>query len=195
MQDIPQPHREAMVARCWQSPGTIQLVQETTTLNLTNLKDCRSKLRPRKKRSQSSRRLHVPAAVAFIYGRAASLVGQRYGTGRSRSRKASGRAAEGERAFYPLASIAAWDGTWRRQFPLSKQYGSHLSQSSQRILGLPSAPLRSVPCDRPHSSRLRPIDSPRGGGPRGIASGSLPLSSRKCRDLSALASSQKIGTT
>jgi len=67
--DILQPHREAMAERCRQLPGPLLLVQDTTTLNYTGLKDCTAGLGPLKKRSESSRGLHVHAAVAFTEGR------------------------------------------------------------------------------------------------------------------------------
>ena len=49
--------------------GTVLLVQDTTTLNYTGLRKCTSGLGPLKKRSESSRGLHVHAAVAFTPGR------------------------------------------------------------------------------------------------------------------------------
>ena len=69
MEDVLQPHREALAERCRQVPGSVLLVQDTTTLNYTGLKDCTAGLGPLKERSSSSRGLHVRAAVAFTEGR------------------------------------------------------------------------------------------------------------------------------
>ena len=69
MEDVLQPHREALAERCRQLPGSVLLVQDTTTLNYTGLKDCTAGLGPLKERGNSSRGLHVHAAVAFSEGR------------------------------------------------------------------------------------------------------------------------------
>ena len=69
MEDVLQPHREALAERCRQVPGSVLLVQDTTTLNYTGLKDCTAGLGPLKERSSSSRGLHVHAAMAFSEGR------------------------------------------------------------------------------------------------------------------------------
>ena len=69
MEDVLQPHREALAERCRQLPGSVLLVQDTTTLNYTGLKDCTAGLGPLKERSSSSRGLHVHAAMAFSEGR------------------------------------------------------------------------------------------------------------------------------
>ena len=66
-QDILQPHREALLERV-QVERTVLLVQDTTTLNYTNLKDCAAGLGPLKKRSESARGLFVHAAVGFTEG-------------------------------------------------------------------------------------------------------------------------------
>ncbi len=67
LDDILQPHREAMAERCRQLPGPLLLVQDTTTLNYTGLKDRTRGPGPLKKREESSRGLH--AEVAFTAGR------------------------------------------------------------------------------------------------------------------------------
>ena len=51
MEDVLQPHREALAERCRQLPGTVLLVQDTTTLNYTGLKDCTADLGPLKCRN------------------------------------------------------------------------------------------------------------------------------------------------
>ena len=68
-QDEPGRHREALAERAGQQPGTVLLVQDTTTLNYTGLKDCTQGLGPLKDRANSSRGLFVHAAVAFTPGR------------------------------------------------------------------------------------------------------------------------------
>ena len=40
MEDVLQPHRQALAERCRQLPGTVLLVQDTTPLNYTGLQDC-----------------------------------------------------------------------------------------------------------------------------------------------------------
>ena len=67
-EDILQPHREALVERC-RDESTVLLVQDTTTLNYTGLKDSTSGLGPLQDRESSSRGLFVHAAVAFTAGR------------------------------------------------------------------------------------------------------------------------------
>ena len=62
------PHREALAERC-RRQGTVLLVQDTTTLNWTRLKDSSRGLGPLQKRSDSSRGLFVHAALAFTEGR------------------------------------------------------------------------------------------------------------------------------
>ena len=69
MEDVLQPHREALAERCRQLPGSVLLVQDTTTLNYTGLKDCTAGLGPLKERGNSARGLHVHAAMAFSEGR------------------------------------------------------------------------------------------------------------------------------
>ena len=69
MEDVLQPHREALAERCRQLTGTVLLVQDTTTLNYTGLKDCTADLGPLKERGNSARGLHVHAAMAFSEGR------------------------------------------------------------------------------------------------------------------------------
>ena len=68
IEDILQPHREALVERC-RPESTVLLVQDTTTLNYTGLKDSTSGLGPLQDRESSSRGLFVHAAVAFTAGR------------------------------------------------------------------------------------------------------------------------------
>ena len=67
-EDILQPHREALLERV-RLESTVLLVQDTTTLNYTALKDSAQGLGPLKKRSESARGLFVHAAVAFTEGR------------------------------------------------------------------------------------------------------------------------------
>ena len=66
-QDILQPHREALLERV-QAEQTVLLVQDTTTLNYTNLKDSAAGLGPLKERASSARGLFVHAAVGFTAG-------------------------------------------------------------------------------------------------------------------------------
>ena len=68
--DILQPHREALVERC-RSASAVLLVQDTTTLNYTGLKDSTRGLGPLQERTSSARGLFVHAAVAFTEGRRA----------------------------------------------------------------------------------------------------------------------------
>ena len=68
VEDILQPHREALVERCRQEPAVL-LVQDTTTLNYTGLKDSADGLGPLRDRESSARGLFVHAAVAFTAGR------------------------------------------------------------------------------------------------------------------------------
>ena len=65
--DILQPHREALLERV-QQESTVLLVQDTTTLNYTNLKGCTSGLGPLKERANSARGLFVHAVVGFTQG-------------------------------------------------------------------------------------------------------------------------------
>ena len=69
-EDILQPHREALVERCRQA-STVLLVQDTTTLNYTGLRDSTAGLGPLGVRESSARGLFVHAAVAFTEGRRA----------------------------------------------------------------------------------------------------------------------------
>ncbi len=66
-EDILQPHREALLERV-QEESTLLLVQDTTTLNYTNLKACTSGLGPLKQRSSSARGLFVHAALGLTAG-------------------------------------------------------------------------------------------------------------------------------
>ena len=68
--DILQPHREALVERCRQESAVL-LVQDTTTLNYTGLKESTQGLGPLQERTNSARGLFVHAAVAFSEGRRA----------------------------------------------------------------------------------------------------------------------------
>ncbi len=65
--DILQPHREALLERA-QVESTVLLVQDTTTLNFTNLKACTSGLGPLKERASSARGLFVHATLGFTEG-------------------------------------------------------------------------------------------------------------------------------
>ena len=66
-EDILQPHREALLERVQVEP-TVLLVQDTTSLNYTNLKACTSGLGPLKERRNSARGLFVHATVGFTEG-------------------------------------------------------------------------------------------------------------------------------
>ena len=68
LDDILQPHREALLERL-RLERTVLLVQDTTTLNYTNLKDSATGLGPLQQRTSSSRGLFVHASVAFTPGR------------------------------------------------------------------------------------------------------------------------------
>ena len=68
--DILQPHREALVERC-RPESAVLLVQDTTTLNYTGLKESTQGLGPLQERTSSARGLFVHAAVAFSEGRRA----------------------------------------------------------------------------------------------------------------------------
>ena len=65
--DILQPHREALLERV-QQEATVLLVQDTTTLNYTNLQGSTSGLGPLKERANRARGLFVHAAVGFTEG-------------------------------------------------------------------------------------------------------------------------------
>ncbi len=65
--DILQPHREALLERV-QVESTVLLVQDTTTLNYTNLRGVTRGLGPLQDRASSSRGLFVHAAVGFTEG-------------------------------------------------------------------------------------------------------------------------------
>lgn len=65
--DILQPHREALLERV-QEESTVLLVQDTTTLNYTNLKGCTTGLGPLKDRANRARGLFVHATVGFTQG-------------------------------------------------------------------------------------------------------------------------------
>ena len=66
-QDILQPHREALLERV-QVESTVLLVQDTTTLNYTNLRGVTRGLGPLQDRASSARGLFVHAAVGFTEG-------------------------------------------------------------------------------------------------------------------------------
>ena len=66
--DILQPHREALVERS-RAESVVLLVQDTTTLNYTGLRDSTTGLGPLGERSGGGRGLFVHAAVAFTEGR------------------------------------------------------------------------------------------------------------------------------
>ena len=66
--DILQPHREAMVERC-RLHATVLLVQDTTSLNYTSMREVTRGLGPLKQRSNAARGLWVHATVAFTAGR------------------------------------------------------------------------------------------------------------------------------
>ena len=66
-EDILQPHREALLERV-QEESMLLLVQDTTTLNYTNLKACTSGPGPLKERSSSARGLFVHAALGLTAG-------------------------------------------------------------------------------------------------------------------------------
>ena len=66
--DILQPHREALVERC-RLHSTVLLVQDTTSLNFTSMREVTSGLGPLKQRSNAACGLWVHAQVAFTPGR------------------------------------------------------------------------------------------------------------------------------
>ncbi len=66
-EDILQPHREALVERC-RLASTVLLVQDTTTLNYTGLRESTAGLGPLRERTGSARGLFVHAAVVFTEG-------------------------------------------------------------------------------------------------------------------------------
>ena len=66
-ENILQPHHEALLERV-QLESTVLLVQDTTTLNYTNLQACTSGLGPLKERSSSVRGLFVHAALGLTEG-------------------------------------------------------------------------------------------------------------------------------
>ena len=69
-EDILQPHREALVERC-RPASAVLLVQDTTTLNYTGLRESTAGLGPLRERTGSARGLFVHAAVVFTEGRRA----------------------------------------------------------------------------------------------------------------------------
>ena len=67
--DILQPHREALLERLRADASqTLLLVQDTTTLNYTNLRRSARGLGPLQDRASSSRGLFVHASVGFTVG-------------------------------------------------------------------------------------------------------------------------------
>ena len=69
MEHILALHREGMVDRCQLVGGTVLLVQHTTTLKYTGLRERTSGRGPLKKRSRSLPGLHVHASVAYTEDR------------------------------------------------------------------------------------------------------------------------------
>ena len=92
-QDILQPHREALLERV-QVERTVLLVQDTTTLNYTNLKDCAAGLGPLKKRSESAR-------GGGVHGRGAAAGGERLGAVGAAAAGPGQEGGEGESALVP----------------------------------------------------------------------------------------------
>ena len=68
LEDILQPHREAMAERS-ALHRTVLLVQDTTALKYKGLRNCTTGLGPLRKRTDKARGLWVHAAVAFTEGR------------------------------------------------------------------------------------------------------------------------------
>ena len=96
--DILQPHREALVERC-RSASAVLLVQDTTTLNYTGLKDSTRGLGPLQERTSSARGLFVHAAVAFTEGRRALGVSGLETWARPEAEPAAEREKESRRWF------------------------------------------------------------------------------------------------
>ena len=101
--DILQPHREALLERA-QLERTVLLVQDTTTLNFTNLKGCASGLGPLQERASSSRGLFVHASVGFTEGgRPLGISGlERWARPEQEPEPAAERAKESQRWFRGL---------------------------------------------------------------------------------------------
>ena len=96
--DILQPHREALVERC-RSASAVLLVQDTTTLHYTGLKDSTRGLGPLQERTSSARGLFVHAAVAFSEGRRALGVSGLETWARPEAEPAAEREKESRRWF------------------------------------------------------------------------------------------------
>ena len=103
-EDILQPHREALLERV-QVESTVLLVQDTTTLNHTNLRGVTDGLGPLQDRASSARGLFVHAAVGFTEGgRPLGVSGlERWARPEQDPGKAAERAKESRRWFRGLA--------------------------------------------------------------------------------------------
>ena len=97
-EDILQPHREALVERCRQESAVL-LVQDTTTLNYTGLRESTQGLGPLQERTSSARGLFVHAAVAFTEGRRALGVSGLETWARPEAEPAAEREKESRRWF------------------------------------------------------------------------------------------------
>ena len=113
-EDILQPHREALVERC-RAASTVLLVQDTTTLNYTGLKDSTSGLGPLQERGSSARGLFVHAAVAFTAGRRPLGVSGLETWARPEAEPAAEREKESRRWFRGSIRAGRWGGPARRR--------------------------------------------------------------------------------
>ena len=97
-EDILQPHREALAERC-RRETTVLLVQDTTTLNYTGLRESARGLGPLQERTGGARGLFVHAAVAFTSGRRPLGVGGLETWARPEAEPETGRERESRRWF------------------------------------------------------------------------------------------------
>ena len=109
-EDILQPHREALVERC-RLESTVLLVQDTTTLNYSGLKDSTQGLGPLQERTGSARGLFVHAA-AFTPGRRPLGVSGLETWARPEAEPEAEREKESRRWFRAIRA-GNWDGPAR----------------------------------------------------------------------------------
>ncbi len=120
--DILQPHREALLERV-QVESTVLLVQDTTTLNYTNLKGCTSGLGPLQDRASSSRGLFVHATVGFTEG------------GRPLGVSGLERWARPEQEPDPEAEKEKESRRWLRGFEQGQELGRESPQARVVVVG------------------------------------------------------------